>query len=136
MRATTSRPHRLAVLVASIAALGLLAVAPALGAGQYPTAFTKFKYELSGGEAEFIGKIASSKGACVDGRKVKLFRKHHGNETKLGGDHTNGKGKFVIDLGSGTPRKGSYHAEVKQAKVGDSNQNTCLARSSPTVKLS
>ena len=34
------------------------------------------------------------------------------------------------------PKKGSYHAEVKQAKVGDSNQNTCLARSSPTVKLS
>jgi|RhiMetdeSRZDD1v2_1073273.scaffolds.fasta_scaffold2252495_2 hypothetical protein len=123
-------------LVIVVVALGLTAVSAALGASQYPTVFTKFKYELSGGEAEFIGKIDSSKGACVSDRKVKLFRKHNGEEQKLGGDHTNGKGKFVIDLGSGAPKQGSYHAEVKQAKVGGQNQNTCLARSSPTVKLS
>jgi len=131
-----NRRRRLTILVASLAALGLLAAAPALGASQYPTVFTKFKYELSGGEADFIGKIDSSKGACVSDRKVKLLRKHNGKEQKLGGDHTNAKGKFVIDLGSGTPKKGSYHAEVKQTKVGGQNQNTCLARSSPTVKLS
>ena len=124
------------ILVASLAALGLAFAAPALGAGQYPTVFTKFKYKLEGGRAEFIGKIDSPKGACVSDRKVKLFRKHNGKQTKLGGDHTNGKGKFVIDLGSGAPRNGTYHAEVKQTRVGGSNQNTCLARSSPTVKLS
>jgi hypothetical protein len=133
-----SRTHRrrLTILFAALAAVGLLAAAPALGAGQYPTVFTKFKYKVSGGDAEFIGKIDSSKGACVSDRKVKLFRKHNGSEKKLGGDHTNGKGKFVIELGSGPPKQGTYHAEVKQTKVGESNQNTCLARSSPTLKLS
>ena len=136
MNASKRRPRRLMILVASLAALGLLFAAPALGAGQYPTVFTKFKYELKGGKAEFIGKIDSSKGACVQGRKVVLFGKHNGKQKKLGGDHTNSKGKVVIDLGSGPPKNGSYHAEAKKAKVGSSSQNTCLARTSPTVKLS
>ena len=123
------------ILAIAVAALACLA-APAAAGSQYPTVFTKFKYRLSGGDATFKGEISSAKGACEEDRKVKLFRKHNGEERKLGGDHTDGKGKFVIDLGSGPPKDGTYHAEVKQAKVGSSNQSTCLERSSPSVKLS
>jgi hypothetical protein len=128
------RPIRTALVLAT--AIAALAAAPALGDTQYPTVFTKFKYVLSGGEAEFKGAISSSKGACESDRKVKLFRKHNGEEKKVGGDHTDGKGKFVIDLGSGPPKEGTYHAEVKQSKVGSSDQDTCLERSSPKLKVS
>jgi hypothetical protein len=128
-------PKSLLVLVFALVGLAL-AAAPALGDGQYPTVFTKFKYVASGGEAEFKGVISSAKGACESDRKVKLFRKHNGDEKKLGGDHTNGKGKFVIGLGDAPPKEGTYHAEVKQTKVGDQNQNTCLERTSPKLKLS
>jgi hypothetical protein len=106
----------------------------ALAAGaQYPTAFTKFKYKLESGKATFKGTIDSSKGGCVQGRKAVLYRKYSGKTKKLGGDHTNSKGKFEIDLGSGPPKDGKYYATVKQAKLGD---NTCLARTSSSVKLS
>jgi hypothetical protein len=124
-----------ALALAAVAALAFVAPA-ALADGTYPTAFTKFKYVLKGGDAKFKGAISSPKGACESDRKVKLFRKANGEEKKLGGDHTDGKGKFVIDLGSGPPKNGTYHAEVTQAKAGDSGQNTCLEQSSPKVKLS
>jgi hypothetical protein len=118
----------------------LLALVPGVAAGgatQYPTLFTKFKYKLENGKAEFTGKIDSNKGGCVPDRKVKLYRKTSGDETKVGGDRTNNKGKFEIDLGSGTPKNGKYYAEVKQAKIGSSgNKKTCLARTSPSIKIS
>ncbi len=129
------RPASLAALVAAVA---LIAAPTALAGGkQYATFFTKFKYELKDGDATFKGTIDSSKGGCVGDRKVVLYRKNNGKTKKLGGDHTNDKGKFVIDLGRDAPKDGTYHAEVNQTKIGKSgNKNTCLSRSSPTLKLS
>jgi hypothetical protein len=105
------------------------------GGKSYPTTFTKFKYEVSNGKAKFEGKIDSSKGNCVPDRKVKLFRKKSGDTKKLGDDSTSGKGKFSIGLGDAPPKDGKYYAEVKEATVGD-NDNTCLSKTSPTLKLS
>ncbi len=121
--------------------LGMAAIvlpATALAGGkQYATFFTAFKYKLDDGKAEFKGTIDSSKGNCVPDRKVVLYRKKNGERKKLGGDHTNNKGKFEIDLGNGPPKNGTYQAEVNEAKIGDSgNKNTCLSRSSPKLKLS
>jgi hypothetical protein len=104
------------------------------GGAQYPTVFTKFKYKLESGTATFKGEIASGKGGCIKDRKVVLYRKHSGETQKRGGGHTNGNGKFVIDLGSGPPKNGTYYATVKQSAL--SGSSTCLARTSGTVKLS
>lgn len=121
----------------AVVAVGLTWPAAGLGAtDEYPTAFTKFKYEVSGSEAEFKGKINSTKGGCIPDRKVVLYRKHNGKTKKLGGDRTSNKGKFKIELGSGAPKEGTYYAEVNRAKIGDSGDKTCLARTSPSVKLS
>ena len=129
------RPATLAALAATVA---LIAAPSALAGGkQFPTFFTKFKYELKNGEATFTGQIDSSKSGCVGDRKVVLYRKSNGQNKKLGGDHTNNKGKFSIDLGKGPPKDGKYHAVVNKTKIGESgNKNTCLDRSSPSVKLS
>ena len=131
---------RAAGLVAALAACAVLvlaAVTASASVTQYPTVFTKFKYKLDGGKAEFKGLIGSQKGGCLSDRKVKLFRQKNGNKSKLGGDHTDGKGKFVIDLGSGPPKDGKYYAEVLQTKIGSSsNRKTCLARTSGSIKLS
>jgi hypothetical protein len=127
--------HVAVLTVIAGAALGLGTAGAA--SSQYPTVFTKFKYELQGGKAEFKGRIDSRKGGCVPDRKVRLYRKRHGSTTKLGGDRTNQKGKFAIDLGGGTPKDGTYYAKVKQAKIGaQGNKKTCLDRKSPSVKLS
>ena len=116
-----------------------LALVPSAGAGtqqtQYPTQFTKFKYEVSDGKAKFEGKIDSSKSNCIPDRKVKLYRKSNGNNKKVGGDETSGKGKFSIGLGSPPAKDGKYYAEVNEANVGN-NGNTCLAKTSGSIKLS
>ncbi len=125
--------------VAVLAAAAVLVPASALAGGnQYPTYFTAFKYKLKNGESKFKGTIDSTKGNCVGDRKVVLYRKKNGNKKKLGGDHTNNKGKFDIELGGGRPKNGTYFAEVNQAKIGNDSgkKNTCLSRKSPKLKLS
>jgi hypothetical protein len=118
----------------AVSAIVALAATPALAGGsQYPTLFTKFKYKLDGGVATFKGEIGSVKGGCVPDRKVKLYRQHSGETDKVGGDHTNNKGKFEIDLGNGPPRDGKYYAEIKQTKL--SSDKTCLGRTSGSVKI-
>jgi hypothetical protein len=132
------RPAPSLALIALLGAIALLAAPSALAGGkQFPTIFTKFKYEVKNGEAEFKGAVDSSKGGCVGDRKVVLYRKHNGEKKKLGGDHTNNKGKFSIDLGKGAPKDGTYYAVVNKSKIGeDGKKNTCLDRTSPKVKLS
>jgi hypothetical protein len=125
--------------LAWLAACAILALVPgiaAAGVTQYPTAFTKFKYSVDGGKAEFKGKIDSQKGGCVPDRKVKLYRKKSGDKDKVGADRTNDKGKFEIKLGSAPPKNGKYYAEVDQTKIGSSgNKKTCLGRTSGSVKI-
>lgn len=123
------------LMTTTVIAMVALGVTTAFAGGgtEYPTVFTKFKYKLEDGKATFKGTIDSPKGGCRQDRKAVLYRQHSGNTDKVGGDHTNNKGKFEIDLGSGPPRDGKYYAKVKQSKLGD---NTCLARTSGSVKLS
>jgi hypothetical protein len=127
-------------LLTALAMTAIVVIGPgiaAAGGTQYPTVFTKFKYKVKNGAAEFKGQIDSSKGGCVGDRKVRLYRKKSGNTAKLGGDHTSSNGKFEIDLGATPPQDGKYYAEIKQAKIGASgNRKTCLGRTSGSVKLS
>ena len=132
-----SRPIKAVLTILLIGATLVPAMALA-GGNTYPTAYTKFKYQLKNGEASFKGQIDSTKGNCVKDRKVVLYRKKNGDKKKLGGDHTNNKGKFDIDLGMGAPKNGTYFSEVNQAKIGNNSgsKNTCLSQQSPKVKLS
>lgn len=126
--------------LAALAVSAIVALGPATasaGTTEYPTVFTKFKYTLKDGEAKFKGQIDSAKGGCVPDRKVRLYRQKSGNTDTVGGDHTDNKGKFEIDLGNGPPKNGRYYAEVKQTKIGSSpDKKTCLDRTSGSVKIS
>jgi 5-hydroxyisourate hydrolase-like protein (transthyretin family) len=133
-----NRTRRAAPVVVAVACLAAIGPASALAGGhQYATFFTAFKYKLKNGESKFKGQIDSTKGNCVGDRKVVLYRKKSGDKKKLGGDHTNNKGKFDIELGGGNPKSGTYFAVVNQAKIGDNDgkKNTCLSQKSPKLKL-
>ncbi len=133
-----NRTRRAAPVVVAVACLAAIGPASALAGGnQYPTFFTAFKYKLKNGESKFKGQIDSTKGNCVGDRKVVLYRKKNGDKKKLGGDHTNNKGKFDIELGGGNPKSGTYFAVVNQVKIGDNEgkKNTCLSQKSPKLKL-
>src|SRR4051794_20956521 len=124
-------PSRTTAAVA-VAALLIAAggAAASTGPTQYPTFFTKFKFK--GGEL-FAGEISSPKGGCVGGRKVKLFLKQNGNQNSLGGDKTDSKGKFKIELSGGPLQEGKYYAKVKQDRLG--NGDVCLKKQSGYVKV-
>ena len=134
---------KLSQKIATVAGIVAIAVAVAIPSGalaggkQYPTFYTKFKYVLKNGDSKFKGQIDSTKGGCIKDRKVVLYLKKNGNKKKLGGDHTNNKGKFDIDLGKAKAKKGTYFSQVNQAKIGNSgNKNICLEQKSPKVKVS
>jgi len=137
-----NRTRGVAYLAAAIAAIAITIIGPgAAVAGdlQYPTIFTKFKYELKDGEAKFKGAISSSKNACLADRKVVLKRTKNGDAENVGKDRTNDKGKFEIDLGDGKPKDGIYFAKVKDMNLDKSRAKElkdCLGRDSPEVKVS
>jgi hypothetical protein len=71
----------------------------------------------------------------VNTRKVKLVRKHNGDEKKVGSDKTSSKGKFSIGAGSPPVKDGKYYAEVKVKQI-DSGEKTCLSETSGSIKFS
>jgi hypothetical protein len=134
MRRTATRTSAALALLCAFAASTASA-----GQSQYPTFFDKFKYEASSsGNDKFSGKIDSSKGNCVKGRKVVLYRRKSGDKKKLGSDKTNNKGKFSIGLGDGPPKNGKYFAEAKKSSFenGKGDKITCGGADSAKVTLS
>jgi 5-hydroxyisourate hydrolase-like protein (transthyretin family) len=121
--------------LALVTALALAGSAAAVSQTQFPTFFTKFKYEKSSSSREFKGTIDSSKSTCVKGRKVKLIRKHNGNKKTLGADKTNSDGKFDIKLSNGQAKNGKYYAKAT-AKDFASGKKTCLSATSGSIKIS
>ena len=70
----------------------------------------------------------------MNGRQVKLFRKHNGSKKKLGSDKTNSKGKFSIGT-SGKVKDGSYYSKVSK-KDFDSGKKVCEDVTSGKIKIS
>ena len=124
-------------VIATLAVLALLATAVTTAwaaTTKYPTVYTAFKLKTSSSGDKFKGQIDSTKGKCVNKRQVKLFRKHNGSKKKLGGDKTNSKGKFSIDV-SGKIKNGTYYSKVSKKKF-DNDKKVCEDRTSPKIKIS
>jgi hypothetical protein len=129
------RPNtRLIAALAAVALLAIVATTAWAATTKYPTIFTEFKLKTSSSGGKFEGQIDSTKSKCVNGRHVKLFRKHNGNKKKLGGDKTNSKGKFSIDI-SGKLKNGSYYSKVSK-KDFDGGKKVCQDRTSGKIKIS
>ncbi len=125
---------KLTAAIVAVALLAVVATAAWAAKTKYPTVFTEFKLKAGSSGGKFKGQIDSTKGKCVSKRQVKLFRKHNGNKKKLGGDKTNGKGKFSIDI-SGKLKNGSYYAKVSK-KDFDSGKKVCEDVTSGKIKIS
>ena len=136
MMARMRRAHHRTKLIAGALVVALLALTAtaASAATKYPTVFTAFKLEASSSGGKFKGQIASTKGKCVNGRQVKLFRKHNGNQKKLASDKTDSKGKFSIDI-SGKLKNGSYYSKVSK-KDFDNGKKVCEDVTSGKIKIS
>jgi hypothetical protein len=129
------RTAMLAIGVVAIAVLALATSAAYATIVKYPTHFVEFKLERSGDQKKFSGQITSSKSKCVNNRKVKVIRKHNGNQETVGKDKTNGGGNFKILLPSGPVKSGTYYAKVKK-KDFDTGHKVCLDAQSGTIKVS
>jgi hypothetical protein len=115
-------------VAASIALACAVTAGPAAGSGptDYPTFFVEFEFS----EGKFAGKIDSSKGKCVNDRKIVLYRKKNKDKKKLGADKTNEKGKFKI--GVNDPKDGKYFAMAKSKSAGNDD---CQGEKSAKVEI-
>jgi hypothetical protein len=86
------------------------------------------KLSYSKGKELFKGKLKSGEDACKRG-KVKVFRKRHGDDRKIGSDKANSKGKLKLDKRA---RDGKYYATVAESTV---EAGTCESEKSKTVKV-
>jgi len=113
-------------------------VVPAAARGStthYTTVFTAFKFKKGSSDSSFKGYIDSPKGKCVKDRKIKLVRKHNGNQDVLGSDKTGNGGKFAIELSNSQIKNGTYFAKAKE-KDFDSGKKVCNSRKSFSIKVS
>ena len=95
-------------LLAALAALLVIALAPALasGAGKNST-----KIVVSLQFPAFHGKLASPRQACLGSRGVKMYRESKGKKKLLGSDSSEDNGKWAIPVGKNLT-SGAYYATV------------------------
>jgi hypothetical protein len=109
----SSASRRIAVLAAlSLVALVVVAV-PALAT---QTVKINSRITLSDNPPAFHGRVKSSKPACEQQRKVKLFKQRSGPDQLLGNDKSDNHGKWKIVVDPLTP--GDYYAKVVRREEG------------------
>jgi hypothetical protein len=86
------------------------------------------KLTYSKGKELFKGKLKSGEDACKRG-KVKVFRKRHKDDRKIGSDKANSKGELKLHKRA---RDGKYYATVTGSTV---EAGACEAEKSKTVKV-
>jgi hypothetical protein len=86
------------------------------------------KLSYSKGKELFKGHLTSGEDSCKRA-KVKVFRKHHGDDHKIGSDKTDSKGKLKLQKGV---RDGKYYATVASSAV---DAGTCESETSKTLKV-
>lgn len=101
--------------IITIAAGAALCVAVIAGPAAATTgSTTHLTMEVKTAKA-FQGKVTSTSGNCVSGRKVILFRKRSGGQKKLGSDKTSSSGSWKVKR---TVKNGNYFAKVTKVTVG------------------
>ena len=96
----------------------------ALGMASIATAGTKTTVTINP-NGDPHGKVKSTNAACVEGRKVKVYRVKPGKDDKIGDDTAGSDGEWSIGNPGGS---GKIYAKV--GKTPD-----CEADKSPTVNL-
>jgi hypothetical protein len=112
--------RRTSIAVLAVVALAATLALPSLavGAGKKPTTIVvSIKFPA------FHGTLSSPRKACLNGRKVKMYRERNGKKKLLGRGTSNSKGKWKVPVGKNLT-SGSYYATVaKNAKCkGDKSQ--------------
>jgi len=106
-------------IAACVAALGgaLLAVAVAAHTVHYSSSIALNVYTTGSTNNYVWGAISSPNSHCVGARKVRVYRKTHGSDAKLGSDISqegSAVGPYTVTAPSGDLHPGSYYAEVRK----------------------
>ncbi len=121
-----------AVLATTLALVALPGIALA-GAGQ--TVELGSHVKIRDGFPAFHGKVKAHNAACVEQRRVKLFKeRRNGGRKLLGFDQTDNDGKWLVEV---DPLKsGAYFAVAKRREEGTAGTiYVCLRKKSRTVAV-
>lgn len=109
---------------------------------------TSFKSSLSinaytvGGSNEYVwGVVTSESEKCAAGWKVRVFRKRHGDDAKLGAVPSNGPesglGGYTVTAPTGNLKSGLYYSQVRKRdlKPGPAHDHICKGSESADVDV-
>ncbi len=124
---------RVLVLAATSALIAVPAVALAGGAGQ--TVELDSNVKIRNSFPAFHGKVKSHNAACVEQRRVKLFKqKRNGGKKLLGFDQTDNDGKWFVEVDPLS--SGVYYAVAKRREEGTAGTiYVCLRAKSRTISV-
>jgi len=115
------RKRNLFLIVAAIAAA---AMAPS--SAQATKSKVVIGYHSGGPGGSWVGEVKASKLSCQNGRKVTIYRKENGKDTKVGTEKTfSGKGdsEGVFVVPDSSPTEGKYYAKVKEKGNCDADKS-------------
>lgn len=123
--------------IAALLALAVLAVAPTATATRTVRIASKVSIANHHG-LHFVGRVSSSDHACVEGRKVTLFRViENGPDQALGHDVTGSNGRWSLEVpGFAGISLSHFYAKVKRRSEGTAGTiYVCQGDRSRTIKL-
>ena len=132
-------------LIAGIGAAlagGLLAVVVAAHTTSYESNVNMNAYTSGAANNYFWGAVTSPKPACAPDRKVRVFRKRSGDDSKFGSDTSlegpsPGSGPYTVTAPTGDTPEGKYYAKIKarDLRPGGAHAHICEGAKSPTVAV-
>ena len=120
----------------TIVSTGAMGTPPLTIAAFSPSSIALNAYTTGSSNNYVWGAISSPNSHCVGGRKVRVYRKAHGSDAKLGADisqENSGVGPYTVTAPSGDLKPGRYYSEVRKRdlKPGPHHSHICNgARSS------
>jgi hypothetical protein len=112
------RSRRAATALAAAALVALAVPVAAAASTEVSTSIAGLSWtDADGATDHFDGAISSAAKKCVKGRRVSLYKKQAGPDTRLARLTTDKSGAFAIERED--PGSGRYYVKVKRAEVGD-----------------
>jgi hypothetical protein len=133
---------RRTILAGLVAALAGSLVAVALAHTTTFKSSLSINAYTSGGSNEYVwGVVTSESPKCAAGWKVRVFRRRHGDDAKLGAvpsnDAASGLGGYTVTAPTGNLPQGPYYSQVRKRDLrpGPAHDHICKGSESPEVDV-
>jgi hypothetical protein len=109
------------VILISLAVIGVVVIgASSVRAASFGSRVT-IHFDAAGAARDvFRGRVFSPSESCRSKRRVVVFRRHHGPDTRIGSDRSEDNGRWSVDV-EGHAAPGRYYANAPRRDLASGN---------------